>query len=108
MSLDIWLSYELEPGEYVTVFSANITHNLSEMWSAAGIREVLYDKEDTQARDHVVAIRAAIEDMRAKPDTYRKYDSPNGWGTYNGAVPWLEKLLCAFEKFPSARIRVSA
>lgn len=49
--------------------------------------------------------------MRARGYTaarrFRAYDSPNGWGTYDNFVPWLEKYLAACEEYPDAEVRVS-
>jgi hypothetical protein len=34
-------------------------------------------------------------------------DSPNGWGSYEFAMPWIEKFLAACEAHPKALIGVS-
>lgn len=33
---------------------------------------------------------------------YKKFDSPNGWGTYEHFVSFVEEYLEALEKYPNA------
>lgn len=102
MSIDIYLSVE-----GVCVYDCNITHNLAPMWRAAGVWNALYESHGQRA----VAIRkmvdAGVAAMRADPAKFRKLDSPNGWGIYEHALPFLEGLAEALARFPLAVIEVS-
>ena len=106
MSLDVSLK-KVKPTE---VFSANITHNLSEMAEAAGIYKHLWHPEDagvTHACQLIRPLEAGVARMKADPERYRKYDSPNGWGMYDDFVPWIERYIAACKQDPDAEVSVS-
>lgn len=89
------------------VFSANITHNLGTMAEKAGIYETVWSPYDLKAGDLIEPLLKGITEMKDKPDYYKKFDAKNGWGTYNDFVPWLDNLLQACIKYPSATIYLS-
>jgi len=102
MSLDINLVWE--DGAHWQ----NITHNLVEMASQADIYACLWRPETcnvTVAGELVQPLRRAIEDMKARPQHYRQFDSANGWGKYDHFLPWLEQLLQACEEHPEAWVQ---
>ena len=106
MSLDVWLE-EVKPTE---VFEANITHNLNEMADKAGIYKHLWRPEEiniSKAKELIEPLTKALKDMKARPDYYKQFDSPNGWGLYIHFVPWIEKYLNACIEHPEALIGVS-
>jgi hypothetical protein len=103
VSLDIYLE---QPG-IVTVFDTNYTHNVTPMWRKAGCYDALYMSEGKSAAEVLPALRAALYAMQSDSDGYRALDAPNKWGTYETALPWLERLVAAFEENPNATIRVS-
>lgn len=103
MGLDIWLKVVKE----VDVFEANFTHNVTPMWRKAGIYDALYNSDGMTAFEVLPYLRGGLQDMRAKPDEYEALNAPNGWGTYKHALPWLEKLVAAFEETPNGIIGVS-
>jgi len=91
----------------IKVYTTNITHNLGDMAQAAGIYEALWHPERVgikTAHDLAVAIEPGIMDMNSNPQKYKKYDAPNGWGTYIQFIPWLYELLVACKKHPNARV----
>jgi hypothetical protein len=121
MSLDVYLfatkrvkcsqcgHEELVETEY-ELFSANITHNLAKMAREARIYMLLWRPEEVGinlAGELIDPLRAALADMKARPEYYRQFDAPNGWGTYYHFVPWLEEYLQACVENPEAVIRVS-
>lgn len=110
MSLDISLHIDVETGGVepysVTLFDANFTHNVTNMWSEAGIYDALYMSEGKTAGEVLSALRQGLADMEARPAIYRAMNSPNGWGTYRHALPWLRTLVAAFEAHPLATIHV--
>lgn len=96
MSLDIWTKS----------VDKNITHNLTEMWDAAGIYDALYMSDGQTAASILPTLRAGLARLKADPVHYQQYNSPNGWGTYKNAVPWLEDLIAGLEKSPRAKIHI--
>lgn len=113
-----------------TVFDANITHNLTDMARAAGIYEACWrphrlksnynipendhkaewafeDSVETRAKDIIEILERGFEDMKARPEYFKKFDSENGWGTYKDFLPWVESYLKACRENPNAIIKVS-
>ena len=77
------------------------------MWEAAGVRDALYESDGKTAADILSVLEQGLEDMRADPARFEKFNASNGWGTYANAVPWLAELVLACRKYPSAVVRVS-
>ena len=98
MSLDVyltrkkWVSYDegkTHTEENEEVYWANITHNLSKMAGEAGIYEALWRPEEigkTKATEIV-----ELADLKARPEHFKTFNSPNGWGMYEHFVPFVEK-----------------
>lgn len=128
MSLDVSLKDPTAKYYGCTLYDANITHNLAEMAIEAGIYEALwrpyrlldgyremdYEKErefeDSHkvfARDIISVIENGLNDLKARPDHFRKFDSPNGWGTYENFVPFVEEYLCAKRSYPDAIVETN-
>jgi len=108
MSLDIWLT--VPPTERTHVFDANITHNLSKMAGEAGIYDCLWrapERGYKRAWQLIEPLQRALELMKENPERFKKFDAPNGWGTYIDFVPWLERLLAACMVHPEAMIEIS-
>lgn len=108
MSLDFDL--ELKQTRIETVFSANITHNLTKMAEACGVYEALWNPESIgakYAKDIVPILEAGLKKLKSNPKRFIKYNSPNGWGTYKYFVPFVESVLEGCKKFKNAKIRVS-
>jgi|TARA_R110000765_G_scaffold120939_7_gene216930 hypothetical protein len=110
MGLDLKLYVTVDAGEpsltKVDLFDCNITHNLNRMATELGIYSFLWNKEDTTyvADDLIAPLWAALIDMRNHQDYYIQFDAPNGWGTYDNFLPWLEKLLDKCEQYPKANV----
>jgi len=86
-------------------YSANITHNLEPMARAAGIYAALWRGEDVEtAADLAIVLHEGLTILRADPERFKRYDAPNGWGTYRDFVPWLEGLLQACDEHPDAQV----
>lgn len=110
------------------VYWANITHNLGEMAKRAGLYEALwrpymlkedyvptedYGKEleyevsvEIRAKEILPVIENGLEDMKLRPEYFKKFDSPNGWGLYDNFIPWIEKYAEACKEFPEAIVYV--
>ena len=106
MSLDFYL-YKTKR---VAIFDRNITHNLTTMASKAGIYEALWCPEKinaTYARDIIPILKKGFADLLARPEYFKQFDSPNGWGLYVHFLPFVESVLRACEQDPDAEIEVS-
>jgi hypothetical protein len=112
------------------LYSANITHNLNKMAGEAGIYEALWrphrlrtdydvkegnhtaelDFEESceiEAREIIPLLEKGLADLKARPEHFKQFDSPNGWGTYVHFVPFVEEYLNACKKYHDAIVRVS-
>ena len=91
------------------VYDANITHNLNTMAKEAGIYEALWNPIENEwfiADDIIDILQNGLAILKAKPDYYKSFNSPNGWGTYKYFVPFVEKYLNACIKYPDAKISI--
>ena len=114
MSLDVTLYVKIDTGgkekKEIELYWANITHNLAEMADAAGIYECLWRPDEIgakYAKDIINCLEDGLKKLKADPEKYKKYDSPNGWGIYEHFVPFVENYLEACKDNPKALIHVS-
>lgn len=105
MSLDVMLRAVRE----VEVYSSNITHNLGGMAEAAGIYQALWRPEEIgieKAEQLIEPLTRGLERLRAEPERFSAYNSPNGWGLYKNFVPFVERYLAACIENPDAIVSV--
>lgn len=130
MSLDVSLLDPTATYDTGYLYDANITHNLGEMAEKAGIYEALWrphrlksaynipegdheaeyefeDRDVSQARDIIPLLKKGLADLKARPEYFKQFNSPNGWGAYKHFVPFVEKYIEACETYPNAFINVS-
>jgi len=106
MSLDVYLTDET--GE--EVYSANITHNLNKMADAAGIYECLWRPDEhgiTTAGQIIEPLSAGLAKLVTDKAKYEAFNPENGWGSWEGFVPWCASYLQACRDNPDALVRVS-
>lgn len=106
MSLSVYLTAV----RTTTVYDANITHNLVKMAAEAGIYKHLWRPEELgikTAEELIEPLTKGLSYMRDRPAYFRQFSAPNGWGTYDQFVPWIEKYLEACKANPDATIEVS-
>lgn len=106
MSLDVYLT---DDGDN-EVYSANITHNLNKMADAAGIYKYLWRPDEigiSTAGELVAPLTEGLVDMLRRPDHYKQFNPENGWGSYDGFIPWLVEYIKACAANPNASVRVS-
>lgn len=106
MSLDVRLKV-VKPCK---IYSANITHNLGDMAEAAGIYRHLWRPEElgiTKAHELIEPLIRGLRRLKASPEKYKAYDSPNGYGRYIHFVPFVEAYLQACAENPDADVEVS-
>ncbi len=109
MSLDVYL-VRWDGDDAVEVYWANITHNLGNMASAAGIYEALWRPEEIgieTAKELIGPLTKGLADLEAEPEKFEQFNSPNGWGLYKHFVPFVRDYLKACQITPHANIRVS-
>lgn len=89
-------------------FHDNITGNLYPMLKEAGIGDLLWDKMTGRvAGEQVDVLTAALKKMRAAPEHFRKFDAKNGYGKYEDAVRFLERVIAACKEFPTATLHTT-
>ena len=79
----------------VTVGDFNITHNLTTMAKEAGVYSALWHPSNLDIKtafDLLPYIVSALQNLHAKPNYYKSFESGTGWGTYDQFVRMLEKL----------------
>lgn len=101
MSIDFYLQ------NVQTVFDSNMTHNVSPMWTLAGIHDEIYNSEGYPAKDVLPALIRGHEKMKKFPDAFRTLNSENGWGMYEHALLFLEKIIAACKEYPNSQIHIS-
>lgn len=107
MSLDVTLT--VPPTEPVAVYSANITHNLNHMAEAAGIYKALWRPEEigiTKAHQLIEPLTAGLKALKEQPEHFEALNPENGWGSYKGFVPFVERYLAACIANPDADVEV--
>jgi len=118
MSLDVslkrivYLSYD--KGKTYTekeeeIYSSNITHNLGEMAQKANIYKALWRPEEIgaeKAKDIIDIVEKGLKDLKKRPEYFKKYNSPNGWGLYKNFLPFVSNYLKALKENPEAIIDV--
>ena len=104
MSLDVHLIVRKK-----VVYSANITHNLGNMASRAGVYYALWRPEEIgikRAKWLIPILNDGLESLQNFPGHYKQFSSPNGWGLYEHFVPFVEGYLAACKEYPEATIEV--
>lgn len=110
MSLDIHL---IEDG--VTVYTCNITNNLKNMVQAFGEKyylilwkpqelEIFTSLSEIQAKDLIFFYEEILIELIRNRKEYERYNSPNGWGTYDDLLNFLVQLVSYCHKYPKATV----
>jgi hypothetical protein len=115
MSLDV----DLMVTQPVSIYSGNITHNLTKMAEEvkipymAGIvtlYTVLWRPEElqfTKAREIADLLDYGWNILLAYPDKFKQFNPENGWGSYDGLCDFVYKYRNACWENPDAELRVS-
>lgn len=110
MSLDVYLNDPTATYETASLYWANITHNLGKMAGEAGIYKALWRPEEVEAKyakDIIEIVEKGLADLKARPEYFEQFNSPNRWGMYEHFVPFVEKYLEALKEYPDAEIYIS-
>lgn len=88
----------------------NITHNLTKMAEEAQLYESLWRPEEIGiefAHQLIPSLKKGLAVLLSNQEHFEKFNSPNGWGNYDGFVAFVSRYLEACERNPTAKIRVS-
>lgn len=106
MSWDIHLEIDTGGPELARVYDVgNYTYNVCAMYSLA-IGSGLNELNGLLASDLIERLEKGVSDMWANPAKYKALNPANGWGDYEGALEYLEKLLLGCRMHPKATLRV--
>lgn len=97
-------------GESNVIYSRNITHNLGEMATDAGIYHPLWRPEEvgiTFASQLIRPLTAGLALLRSDSARFELLNPSNGWGTYQGLVAFVADYLAACKEHPEATVEVS-
>jgi hypothetical protein len=101
-------SLHFERTQPVEVWSRNLTYNLCPMMREAGVYEVLINPQEqgiTKARQLVAPLKEGLRKLKRSSAKYKKLNPPNGWGTYEGLITFIEDTLAACKEFPDAEVK---
>ena len=85
------MSYDMSIGEE----SFNYTYNVSYMWSAAIPETGIRSHYGMTGRDAIDPLGEIIGYMLDNEKELRKMEPDNGWGSYDGALDFVGKLIGA-------------
>lgn len=111
MSLDV----DLLVTKPTSVYSANITHNLTKMASAVvfdnqlTLYQILWRPEEVGmyfARDITEWLDKGYQILVSDPHYYKTYNPENGWGSYDGLVQFVREYRNACHDNPDAELSV--
>jgi hypothetical protein len=110
MSYSVYISFKKcehcqKEGEIVEV--GNMTSNVSAMWDMAMPDMNLRDMDGKQCILCLDHLWAGVAWMKEHLGECRAVEPKNGWGSYEGALEFLESLRAAAEAHPDGYIRVS-
>lgn len=103
MSYDI--SYRVQckedPNLWVEIGNpeANITWNVREMICASTGLEWKNEEDNGLVKDVIPKIADGFAELCKYPEKYKKYESPNGWGTVNGCKSFFAQCIHEWDTF---------
>lgn len=106
MSYDVWLEIDTG-GERPARVSESLdpTYNLAPMFALA-LGMGLRDLTGKTGADAQPILRKAVAAMETDPRRFRALNSPNGWGSYDGALEFFRLFLADCVAHPKASIHI--
>jgi hypothetical protein len=81
-----------------------LTFNLAPMWELAGLN---FDTLNGKDATHCASVLAdALSALRRDPEKYKALNPKNGWGSYDGLIYALERLLDEAKSKPHGKLVV--
>jgi len=90
-----------------TLWSRNITHNLSVMAIEGNFYKEVWRPEEVgivHAREMTSILEKAITELKDNAEKYKSLEAENGWGTLPNFISFLEDYLNAAIMHPTAYI----
>ena len=78
---------------------ANITWNLREMIEKSTGLEWNNEANNGLCKDVIPHIEKGLAELTSYPEKYKKYESPNGWGTIEGCKNFFRRIIDDWESF---------
>lgn len=106
MGLCVYLEKNIKTGNvpyYVSLADFNITHNLSKMAQECDLYRFTWQANKnghTKGKHIVGGLVNAIEELKKRPNHFKKFEPSNGWGSYEGLLEFAEELLQACKDYP--------
>jgi hypothetical protein len=91
-------------------FWKNITHNLNQMASEAGLYEAMWRPDEhglTTATQLIEPLEKGLALLESDPARFESFNPPNGWGDYAGLLRFVREYLAACKQYPEATVYVS-
>lgn len=104
MSLDVYLTALRR----IIVCQLNITNNLVRMADEAGIGGHLWEPDKIgihKASQLIGPLERGLSRMKADPERYKRFNPPNGWGSYERLLEFVEAYLQACRANPDADVK---
>jgi len=101
VSYDISFKAKIEGTDvYVDVGEcwANITWNVRDMIKASTGLEWRNEENNGLCSEVIQAIGKGYVELINNPESYKKYEAPNGWGTVEGTKRFFRNILDAWDK----------
>lgn len=90
------MSYDMHIGDD----DFNYTYNVSPMWYAAMPEKGIRSHYGMTGKDALVPLRRMREYMEDNRDELEAMNPENGWGSYEGALEFVNKLISASLRNP--------
>ena len=78
---------------------ANITWNVGEMIRKSTGLEWNNTENNGFCKDIIPHIVEGLRQLENKPEFYKKYESPNGWGTIEGCKNFFRRIIKCWDTF---------
>lgn len=80
-------------------YDGNITYNVCKMLEVAFGESHLKKWNNLSCEDFFRDLEKGYIDMIRNPEKYRKYNSPNGWGTYETTLSTIKELYESIQRY---------
>lgn len=105
MSYDISVRVKVENVDYFLRVpldkEPNITWNVRELILQSSDWDIANEASNGLAVDLYPKILKGIENLTLRPQRYKKYESPNGWGTVGGTLSFYHSVKDMIDEFLS-------
>jgi len=108
-----WTSYnkgETWKEESECIYDGGTTHNLTKMADECDLYKALWRPDESEwdkAKDIIAPLKLGLTDLKLRPEHFKQFNSPNGWGMYEHFLEFVETYLKACEEYPEAIIEIS-